>query len=237
MDGLKFHSPHPTKTELPFFTSDQRLRLPRSCFELYLMSPLPLLMLLALTSRATSFSPSSFSLARTARAATPNFSSSSSFLSSTNPGKGGSSDSSDKISTPAEAAALPTSLVYTRTSLNGRYRPPLYEPSDYRPPPSALADFTETPKLVTFDCTGTIMQLTSAVGMFYREELFKVRGTGEEGGSGIVERGLVEGGRRREELFRLGKEGLGKEQVFVFLCRLYFLLPIVCLVARTMLLC
>jgi len=39
--------------------------------------------------------------------------------------------------------------------------------------PSARHLFTSSPTLVTLDCTGTILQLTTDVGMFYRETLFK----------------------------------------------------------------
>jgi putative hydrolase of the HAD superfamily len=64
-------------------------------------------------------------------------------------------------------------IVYSRGALDGRYRPPVFEPKEYVPPPSVLSKFTATPKLVTLDCTGTLMQLTTSAGMFYREELFK----------------------------------------------------------------
>ncbi|GMH70666.1 hypothetical protein TrVE_jg3955 [Triparma verrucosa] len=40
--------------------------------------------------------------------------------------------------------------------------------------PSARHLFTSSPKLVTLDCTGTLLQLTTDVGMFYRETLFKL---------------------------------------------------------------
>lgn len=40
--------------------------------------------------------------------------------------------------------------------------------------PSVRESFTSTPKLVTFDATGTVMELTSGVGTFYREVLMEM---------------------------------------------------------------
>jgi len=79
------------------------------------------------------------------------------------------------LATNPSTLAATYKVDYSRGPLDGRYRPGVYEPSAavHAPLPNALSSFTTTPSLVTLDCTGTLIQLTSQVGMFYREELFK----------------------------------------------------------------